>query len=133
MNYFKPLGKFVQRILKHNFPFSLVRMYLVQAIFRGTGDVLPLRQVFDVFLEARLKHMETVLARRDWPAGTFSVAAIRTAIQRIANVESAQMLVESQSRAVLQKFLWSWLPVLRATKVQGLIRWAMDVDPLSIL
>jgi primosomal protein N' len=90
-----------------------------------------LRQVFDVFLEARLKHMETVLARRDWPAGTFSVADIRTAIQRIANVESAQMLVESQSRAVLQKFLSSWQPVLRATKVQGLIRGAMVVDPLS--
>jgi primosomal protein N' (replication factor Y) (superfamily II helicase) len=54
------------------------------------------------------------------------------AIQRIANVERAQMLVESQSRAALQKFLSSWQPVLRATKVVGLIRWAMDVDPLSI-
>jgi primosomal protein N' (replication factor Y) (superfamily II helicase) len=53
-------------------------------------------------------------------------------IQRIANVERAQMLIESQSRAALQKFLSSWQPVLRATKVTGLIRWAMDVDPLSI-
>jgi primosomal protein N' (replication factor Y) (superfamily II helicase) len=53
-------------------------------------------------------------------------------IQRIANVERAQMLVESQSRAALQKFLSSWQPVLRATKIPGLIRWAMDVDPLSI-
>jgi primosomal protein N' (replication factor Y) (superfamily II helicase) len=53
-------------------------------------------------------------------------------IQRIANVERAQMLVESQSRAALQKFLSSWQPVLRATKITGLIRWAMDVDPLSI-
>lgn len=53
-------------------------------------------------------------------------------IQRIANVERAQMLVESSSRAALQKFLSSWQPVLRTTKVPGLIRWAMDVDPLSI-
>jgi primosomal protein N' (replication factor Y) (superfamily II helicase) len=53
-------------------------------------------------------------------------------IQRVANVERAQMLVESQSRAALQKFLSSWQGVLRATKVPGLIRWAMDVDPLSI-
>jgi primosomal protein N' (replication factor Y) (superfamily II helicase) len=53
-------------------------------------------------------------------------------IQRVANVERAQMLVESTSRAVLQKFLSDWQTVLRATKVQGLIRWAMDVDPLSI-
>ncbi len=53
-------------------------------------------------------------------------------IQRIANVERAQMLVESTSRAALQKFLAAWQPVLRATKVTGLIRWAMDVDPLLI-
>ncbi len=53
-------------------------------------------------------------------------------IARIANVERAQMLVESPSRAALQKFLASWQPVLRATKITGLIRWAMDVDPLSI-
>jgi primosomal protein N' (replication factor Y) (superfamily II helicase) len=58
--------------------------------------------------------------------------SVPMAIQRIANVERAQMLVESQSRAALQKFLSSWQPVLRATKVTGLIRWAMDVDPLSI-
>ncbi len=53
-------------------------------------------------------------------------------IQRVADVERAQMLVESTSRAALQKFLSNWQTVLRATKVQGLIRWAMDVDPLSI-
>ena len=58
--------------------------------------------------------------------------SVPMAIQRIANVERAQMLVESQSRAALQKFLSHWQPVLRATKVQGLIRWAMDVDPLTI-
>ncbi len=53
-------------------------------------------------------------------------------IQRVANVERAQMLVESSSRAALQKFLSDWQSVLRSTKVQGLIRWAMDVDPLLI-
>jgi primosomal protein N' (replication factor Y) (superfamily II helicase) len=53
-------------------------------------------------------------------------------IQRVANVERAQMLVESASRGALQKFLSAWQPVLRATKVPGLVRWAMDVDPLMI-
>jgi primosomal protein N' (replication factor Y) (superfamily II helicase) len=53
-------------------------------------------------------------------------------IQRVANIERAQMLVESASRGALQKFLTAWQPVLRATKVQGMVRWAMDVDPLSI-
>ena len=53
-------------------------------------------------------------------------------VQRIANVERAQMLVESSSRAALQSFLAEWLGVLHSSKVRGLIRWAVDVDPLSI-
>jgi primosomal protein N' (replication factor Y) len=57
-------------------------------------------------------------------------------IQRVANVERAQMLVESASRVALQRFLAGWHGVLHATRLQpaakGLIRWAVDVDPLSI-
>ena len=56
--------------------------------------------------------------------------------QRVANVERAQMLVESPSRQALQRFLATWQAVLRATRSQpeakGLIRWAIDVDPLGI-
>ena len=47
-----------------------------------------------------------------------------------------QMLVESASRAALQRFLAAWQPLLLATRKQGdfksLIRWAIDVDPLAI-
>ena len=53
-------------------------------------------------------------------------------VQRIANVERAQMLVESSSRAALQSFLSECQAVLHGAKVRGLIRWAVDVDPLSI-
>jgi primosomal protein N' (replication factor Y) len=45
-----------------------------------------------------------------------------------------QMLLESPSRAALQRLLAQWLPrlqVLRAAH-KGLIRWAVDVDPLGI-
>jgi primosomal protein N' (replication factor Y) len=59
-------------------------------------------------------------------------SAVPMSIQRVANVERAQMLVESASRAALQRFLAAWQPVLRATREQGLIRWAVDVDPLAI-
>jgi len=58
--------------------------------------------------------------------------AVPMSIQRIANVERAQMLVESPSRAALQRFLAGWQPVLQATREKGLIRWAVDVDPLAI-
>ena len=57
-------------------------------------------------------------------------------IQRVANVERAQMLVESSSRVALQRFLTAWQPVMATTRQQAefkpLIRWAMDVDPLAI-
>jgi primosomal protein N' (replication factor Y) len=53
-------------------------------------------------------------------------------IQRVANVERAQMLVESASRPALQRFLSAWRPVLQSTREKGLIRWAVDVDPLQI-
>ena len=62
--------------------------------------------------------------------------AVPTSIQRVANVERAQMLIESPSRAALQRFLTVWQAVLHTTRQQpegkGLIRWAVDVDPLAI-
>jgi primosomal protein N' (replication factor Y) len=62
--------------------------------------------------------------------------AVPMTIQRVANVERAQMLVESPSRAALQRFLSGWQSVLHATRQgpqgKGLIRWAIDVDPLAI-
>ncbi|WP_298931097.1 primosomal protein N' [uncultured Ramlibacter sp.] len=54
------------------------------------------------------------------------------AVQRVANVERAQMLVESTSRAALQRFLAAWQPLLQASRDKGVIRWAVDVDPLAI-
>ena len=62
--------------------------------------------------------------------------AVPMSIQRVANIERAQMLVESPSRAALQQFLTAWQAVLHATRQgpdgKGLIRWAVDIDPLAI-
>ena len=62
--------------------------------------------------------------------------AVPLSIQRVANVERAQMLIESPNRARLQAFLNAWAEVLHATRAgpagKGLIRWAVDVDPLLI-
>ncbi len=54
------------------------------------------------------------------------------AVQRVANVERAQMVAESASRPALQRFLAGWQPLLQEQRVKGLIRWAVDVDPLAI-
>ncbi len=54
------------------------------------------------------------------------------ALQRVANVERAQLLVESGSRPALQRFLSAWQEVLHGQRMPGLIRWAVDVDPLAV-
>lgn len=59
---------------------------------------------------------------------------VPTSIARVANVERMQMLMEGPSRGVLQRVLSSWvasLPSLRSEH-KGVLRWALDVDPLAI-
>jgi primosomal protein N' (replication factor Y) (superfamily II helicase) len=55
-------------------------------------------------------------------------------VAKVADVQRMQMLVESPSRAALQRMLAGWLPGLQALRAQhkGLLRWAVDVDPLAI-
>ncbi|MDD2730289.1 primosomal protein N' [Malikia sp.] len=62
--------------------------------------------------------------------------AVPMAIQRLANVERAQLLIESDSRPALQAFLTAWQEQLQLARSQpeakGVLRWAIDVDPLAI-
>jgi len=62
--------------------------------------------------------------------------AVPLNIQRVANIERAQLLLESESRPALQRFLAAWQPVLLATRglpeARGLVRFAVDVDPLAV-
>jgi primosomal protein N' (replication factor Y) (superfamily II helicase) len=59
---------------------------------------------------------------------------VPTPVARVADVERAQLLVESPSRAALGRFLSAWMPELHALRAthRGVIRWAVDVDPLAI-
>jgi primosomal protein N' (replication factor Y) (superfamily II helicase) len=60
--------------------------------------------------------------------------AVPTAVARVANIERMQMLIEGSSRVVLQRVLTSWMASLPALRRQhkGILRWALDVDPLAI-
>ena len=66
----------------------------------------------------------------------FRFSAVPMAMQRVANVERAQMLLESDSRSALQAFLSAWQTTLHQARTlpehKGLIRWAVDVDPQAI-
>ncbi len=62
--------------------------------------------------------------------------AVPMAIQRVARVERAQLLLESASRPALQHLLTQWRETLvhcqRLPQCKGLLRWALDVDPVSV-
>jgi primosomal protein N' (replication factor Y) len=55
---------------------------------------------------------------------------IPMSVTRVANVERAQLLVESPSRPALQSFLKAWLAQLRTMKTRA--RWSLEVDPVDI-
>ena len=51
-------------------------------------------------------------------------------ITRRADLERAQLLVQSRSRPALQAFLQRWTEKLFQTSPRGL-RWHLDVDPIE--
>src|SRR5690625_326953 len=53
-------------------------------------------------------------------------------IVRVANIERAQLLVESANRAALQSFLNQWLPQLEPLAKKTRVRYYLEVDPLEI-
>ncbi len=55
-------------------------------------------------------------------------------VAKVADVERMQMLLESPSRPALQRMLADWLPALHDLRARhkGLLRWAIDIDPLAI-
>jgi len=67
------------------------------------------------------------------PEGVQVYAPVPTSVARVAGVERMQLLVESASRPRLQQWLAAWLPQLHGLRAahKGVLRWAVDVDPLS--
>jgi len=98
------------------------------------------QEAAQAFLNAARKRASSDMAH--WPGWgqvleqVMLYPAVPMSMQRVANVERAQMLVESTSRHALQSFLAAWQEMLQASRsdpaCKGLIRWAIDVDPLSI-
>jgi primosomal protein N' (replication factor Y) (superfamily II helicase) len=89
------------------------------------------QQVAQAFLQAAQEAAQALGASQ-----VMAYPPVPMSMQRVADVERAQMLLESASRASLQGFLSAWLPQLRALRslpqCKGLIRFAVDVDPLLI-
>lgn len=80
-------------------------------------------------LETALDFLQEAAAQIDMP-GIMVNDPIPMTLTRVANVERAQLLIESSSRPALQSFLKSWMAQLRSMKTSA--RWSLEVDPMDI-
>ncbi|MBX3635882.1 MAG: primosomal protein N' [Rubrivivax sp.] len=83
---------------------------------------------------AFLQDAAALAAGGDFGAGVTVYPPVPPPVSKVADVERVQMLLESPSRRALQALLAGWLPALHGLRARhkGLLRWAVDVDPLAI-
>ena len=87
-------------------------------------------------LQAALAFLHDAAAAIAAPAQAAAVTLyppVPAAMQRLAGMERAHMLLETTHRPALQQLLAHWQPQLHALKARhkALARWVIDVDPLS--
>jgi primosomal protein N' (replication factor Y) len=92
--------------------------------------------VHQALLRAEAKNLETALAFLREAATLIDAPGIMVndpipmTMTRVANVERAQLLIESASRPALQAFLKPWVQQLRSMKTN--VHWSLEIDPHDI-
>ena len=94
------------------------------ALIRADARSAPVAQAF----------LQQARAAAQLHAGITVYPPVPPPVAKVADVERMQMLLECPSRVALQRMLAQWLPELDLLRGQhkGLLRWAVDVDPLAI-
>jgi primosomal protein N' (replication factor Y) len=122
-----PLFRFLQR---HDYA-GYARMLLAE---RRQLDLPPFTR--QVLLRAEAPTMDAALAflrRAATQAPDAALVSVFTPtpapMARVANLERAQLLVQSASRRALQGFVHDWRPRLETIRPR-VARWSLDVDPL---
>ncbi len=91
-------------------------------------------------LRAEAPQMEDAIAflatARAWPGvtecpGVTLYDPVPMRMARLANLERAQLLVESASRPALQQFLTAWREAVDGIRAPSRLRWHLEVDPLE--
>jgi len=108
-----------------------------QALIRSDARAQSVAQAFLNHANAQLQSLEGLGTQDASALAEVSVyPAVPMSIQRVANVERAQMLIESASRKALHRVLELLQEQLHVSRSEpqhkGLIRWLVDVDPLAI-
>jgi primosomal protein N' (replication factor Y) len=141
---FQPRHPLFEALKRHDYPAFAERQLLdragaglppfsFQALLRAEART---QEAAQAFLDAASTAAQRQLADLPGFDQITLYPAVPMAVQRVANVERTQMLVESPSRKALQTFLTAWHGLLHTVRQgeagRGLLRWAVDVDPLAI-
>jgi len=142
-----PTHPLFQALTRHDYPgFAAASLterrqaglppYIYQALLRAEAKTLEQAMAF---LQRATAHFDAVVAEAESSATAGRSDArevhrfdpVPMALVKIANTFRAQLLIESASRAALQRLLPAWQQALRADQ-SGVVRWAVEVDPLDI-
>ena len=93
--------------------------FIFQALLRAEARELPVALAF-------LRSAAIALVQE----GIIVNDPIPMTMTRVANVDRAQLLIESASRPALQAYLKTWLLALRDIKTRA--RWSIEIDPVDI-
>jgi primosomal protein N' (replication factor Y) (superfamily II helicase) len=96
--------------------------YVFQVLLRAEGHV---EADVDAFLE------QAAAAAELHAQGVEVYDPVPAAIPRIAGRFRAQLLVQSDTRPALKRFVGNWHPLLTQQKAQK-VRWALDIDPIDL-
>jgi primosomal protein N' (replication factor Y) len=93
--------------------------YIFQALLRAEAKELAIALEFLQEAATCVEHVGIIIND-----------PIPMTMTRVANVDRAQLLVESASRPALQAFLKAWVTALRGMKAR--VKWSLEVDPVDI-
>lgn len=125
-----PTHPLYQAVLKHDYP-GFAQATLVD---RQSASLPPFS--YQALLRAEAKELKQAIGFLEEAKNLMQHEQISfndpvpLTVMRVAGLERAQLLMESQSRVQLQAFLKIWMQNLRALKSR--VRWTLEVDPLDI-
>jgi primosomal protein N' (replication factor Y) (superfamily II helicase) len=56
---------------------------------------------------------------------------VRPQMERLKGMERAQLLLQANSRAALQRLLKPWMAQIHDLSLAKKVRWSLDIDPLE--
>ncbi len=135
---YNPGHALFEALKKHDF----AAFATTQLAERESAGLPPYSHLALLRAEARTEDVAEAFLRaardlaRTYPeaADVMFYAPVPPSVAKVAGFERRQMLVECASRATLQRLLALFTPELPALKNahRGIVRWAIDVDPLGI-